>query len=156
MSALAYRTVMPTNKTPKGKEFTGFSDFERQAMKDRILELKAESERTDGGKLVLKRIASMPEPDRSLAKRIHKIVTTNAPKLVPKTWYGMPAYADKDGKVVIFFQDAKKFQARYASLGFNDTAKLDDGMMWPTAFALKKLTPADEKKIAALVKKAVR
>lgn len=147
---------MPTQSTPKGKKFTGFSDFERQAMKDRILELKAESERADGGKLVLQRIASMPEPDRSIAKQIHKIVTTTAPKLVPKTWYGMPAYANKDGKVVIFFQDAKKFQARYASLGFNDTAKLDDGNMWPTAFALKKLSPAEEKKIRALVKRAIQ
>lgn len=125
-------------------------------MKDRILELKAEAERADGGKAVLKRIAAMPEPDRSLAKKIHAIVTTNAPKLVPKTWYGMPAYANKDGKVVIFFQDAKKFQARYASLGFNDTAKLDDGNMWSTAFALNKITPAEEKKIVALIKKAIR
>lgn len=143
-------------KTPRGRKFTGFSDFERQAMKDRILELKAESERADGGKLVLKRIASMPEPDRSLAKRVHKIVTTNAPKLVPRTWYGMPAYANQSGKVVLFFQDAKKFQARYASLGFTDSAHLDDGSIWPTSFAIKKITPAEEKKIVALVKKAVR
>lgn len=144
---------MATNK--QTKKFTGFSDFERQAMKDRILELKAEAEKSDGGKAVLARIAKMPEPDKSLAKNIHRIITTNAPKLVPKTWYGMPAYANKDGKVVCFFQDAKKFKARYASLGFNDTAKLDDGAMWPTAFALKKLTPAEVKKIAALVEKAV-
>lgn len=145
---------MPTNQ--KAKNSASFSDFERQAIKDRALELKAEAEHADGSKIVLARIAKMPEPDRSLAQRIHKIVTTNAPKLVPKTWYGMPAYANKDGKVVCFFQDAKKFQARYASFGFNDSAKLDDGMMWPTSFALKKMTPADEKKIAALVKKAVR
>lgn len=125
-------------------------------MKERYLELKAEAEKADGGKTVLVRIAKMPEPDRSLAKRIHKIVTTNAPKLVPKTWYGMPAYANKDGKVVCFFQDAKKFKARYASFGFNDTAKLDGGVMWPITFAVKKLTPAEEKKIAVLVKKAVR
>lgn len=140
---------------PTKKNFTGFSDFERQAMKDRILELKAEAEQADGSKAVLARIATMPEPDRSLAKRVHAIVTKTAPKLIPKTWYGMPAYADKDGKVVCFFQDAKKFKARYASLGFNDTAKLDDGAMWPTAFALKKLTPVEAKKIAALVKRAV-
>jgi len=138
------------------KNFTGFSDFERQAMKDRALELKAEAERADGTKIVLARIAKMPEPDRSLAKAIHRIVTKAAPMLKPKTWYGMPAYANRDGKVVCFFQDAKKFQARYSSFGFNDTAKLDDGNLWPTSFALKKITPAEEKKIVALLTKAVR
>ena len=97
----------------------------------------------------------MPDSDRAMAERIHAIVKANAPALSPKTWYGMPAYADKDGKVVIYFQDAAKFDSRYATFGFNDTANLDDGAMWPTSFALKKLTTADEKRIAALVKKAV-
>jgi uncharacterized protein YdhG (YjbR/CyaY superfamily) len=145
-----------TNKTPKGK---GFSDFEKAAMKDRARELKAEqkmnSDREAGEKAVLERIAKMPEPDRSLAKRIHQLVTETAPELMPRTWYGMPAYA-KNGKVLCFFQDAKKFETRYSSLGFSDIANLDDGSMWPTSFALKKLTAAEEARIAALVKKAVR
>jgi uncharacterized protein YdhG (YjbR/CyaY superfamily) len=103
---------------------------------------------------LLEKVAEMPEPDRSMATRIHEIVTTSAPDLMPKTWYGMPAYA-RDGKVLCYFQNASKFDARYATFGFNDTANLDDGAMWPTSFALTKLTAADEKKIAALVKKAV-
>jgi|SRR5581483_11133270 len=137
------------------KKFTGFSDEEKAAMKERVKELKAEAEAADGEKVLLEKIAEMPEPDRAMGKRIHEIVTKNAPTLTPKTWYGMPAYANKDGKVVCFFQSAHKFKARYATLGFNDTANLDEGNMWPTSFALKKLTSAEEAKIAKLVKKAV-
>src|SRR3990172_6857914 len=141
-----------TKKAAKSNK--GFSDFEKAAMKDRLRELKAEermnSDRAAGEKAILDRIATMPEPDRSIAKRVHAIVTETAPELMPKTWYGMPAYAHKDGKAVVFFQDAKKFQARYATLGFSDSAKLDDSDMWPTSFALKKLGPAEEAKIRAL------
>lgn len=146
--------------TKKQSSTKGFSDFEKQAVRDRARELKAEqkmnSDRTAGEKAILDRIATMPDPDRSMAKRIHQIVTEAAPELMPKTWYGMPAYANKDGKAVCFFQDAKKFEARYATLGFSDLANLDDGNMWPSSFALKKLTATEEAKIAALVKKAVK
>ncbi len=142
--------------TAKKKVFTGFSAAERAAMQARALELKAEAESANGEKQVLAAIAKLPEPDRSLAKRVHAIVRRAAPKLVPKTWYGFPAYANKDGKIVCFFQYASKFKYRYSTLGFQDAASIDDGEMWPVAYALKKLTPADEKKIAALVKKAVR
>lgn len=135
------------------KKIRGFSDEERAAMKERAQELMAN--KADGESAVLAKIAAMPEPDRTMAKRIHAIVKTNAPALSPKTWYGMPAYVNRDGKVVCFFQSAHKFKARYATIGFNDAAKLDEGNMWPTTFALKKLTPSEEKKIAALVKKAV-
>lgn len=121
-------------------------------MKERARELKAG--KADGESAVLAKIAEMPEPDRSIAERIHAIVKASAPSLSPKTWYGMPAYA-KDGKVVCFFTPASKFNARYATLGFNDSAHLDEGAMWPTSFALKELTPAEEARIAALVKKAV-
>jgi uncharacterized protein YdhG (YjbR/CyaY superfamily) len=124
-------------------------------MKERARELKAEKNKADGVSDLLAKIAEMPESDRSMARRLHEIVTTNAPDLLPKTWYGMPAYANKDGKIVCFFQSAQKFNARYATFGFNDSANLDDGTMWPTSFALKALTGADEAKIAALVKKAV-
>jgi uncharacterized protein YdhG (YjbR/CyaY superfamily) len=127
---------------------------ERAAMKAYLKEQKAAAQGADMLRELLDRIAEMPAEDRSMAKRIHEIVTTAAPSLEPRTWYGMPAYA-KDGKVVCFFQSAAKFKARYATLGFNDAAKLDSGAMWPTSFALKQLTPTDEKKIAALVKKAV-
>jgi uncharacterized protein YdhG (YjbR/CyaY superfamily) len=137
----------------------GFSDDERAAMKERARELKAEARRgadkAAGEAALLAKVAEMPEPDRSMAKRIHAIVKTNAPDLMPKTWYGMPAYA-KDDKVVCFFQSAHKFKARYATFGFSDEAKLDAGAMWPTYFALKELAGAEEAKIAALVKKAVR
>jgi uncharacterized protein YdhG (YjbR/CyaY superfamily) len=136
------------------KKSTGFTAEEKAAMKERARELKAEANKADGEKALLAAIAKMPGPDRALAKRVHEIVTASAPGLSPKTWYGMPAYA-KDGKVICFFQDANKFKARYATLGFGDQANLDDGAMWPTSFALKKLTAAEEKKIAALVKKAV-
>jgi uncharacterized protein YdhG (YjbR/CyaY superfamily) len=137
------------------KKTQTFSAEERAAMRERAAELKAEARKADGEKALLAKVKEMPKADRDMAKRIHEIVKATAPDLSPKTWYGMPAYADKDGKVVIYFQDAAKFDSRYATFGFNDTANLDDGAMWPTSFALKKLTAADEKKIAALVKKAV-
>ena len=129
----------------------GFTAEERAAMKERAKELKAEA--TEGD--LLAKIAEMPEPDRAMAKRLHALVKKSAPDLSPKTWYGMPAYANKDGKVVCYFTPASKFKERYATFGFNAAANLDKGAMWPTSFALKKLTAADEKKIAALVKKAV-
>ena len=132
----------------------GFTAEERAAMKERAQELKAEARKADGEKELLAKVAEMPEPDRAMAKRLHAIVKASAPDLEPKTWYGMPAYA-RDGKIVCFFQSADKFKSRYATLGFNDAAKLDEGAMWPTSFALKKLTAADEAKIGALVKKAV-
>lgn len=136
------------------KNDAGFTADEKAAMKERARELKAEKEKADGESALLEKIAEMPEPDRSMAARLHEIIKAAAPALAPKTWYGMPAYA-KDGKVVCFFQSAQKFGSRYATLGFNDSANLDDGSLWPTAFALKALTPAEEQKIAALVKKAV-
>ena len=132
----------------------GFTAEERAAMRERAQELKAEARKADGEKTVLKKIAEMPEPDRSMAKQLHAIIKTSAPALSPKTWYGMPAYA-KDDKIVCFFQSADKFKSRYATFGFNDTANLDQGAMWPTSFALKELTAAEEAKIAALVKKAI-
>jgi uncharacterized protein YdhG (YjbR/CyaY superfamily) len=146
--------------TATGKTFEGLTDEERAAMKQRTRELKTEARRgpragkADAERDVLEKIAEMPEADRALAERLHAIITASAPALSPKTWYGMPAYA-KDGKVVCFFQSAHKFKSRYATFGFNDTANLDDGTMWPTAFALKELTAADEARIAALVKQAV-
>lgn len=146
---------MPIKKIPKLKKFTGFSAEERAAVQARALELKAEAESANGEKQVLAAIARLPEPDRSLAKRVHAIVRAAAPKLVPKTWYGFPAYANKDGKIVCFFQQASKFKYRYSTLGFQDMAKIDDGDMWPVAYAVTKITPAGEKKIAALVRKAV-
>ncbi|HEY6113854.1 MAG TPA: DUF1801 domain-containing protein [Gaiellaceae bacterium] len=141
------------------KKSSGFSDEERAAMKARAQELKAEARanknKADGERDLLAAIAGMKGTDRALAKRLHALVTAAAPDLWPKTWYGMPAYA-KDGKVLCFFQAAGKFDSRYATFGFNDVAKLDKGAMWPTSFALKELTAAEEAKIAALVKKAVR
>ena len=133
----------------------GFTAEERVAMKERARELKAEARKADGEKALLAKIAEMRGSDRALAERIHAIVTAAAPGLAPKTWYGMPAYA-KDGKVVCFFQSAEKFDARYATFGFSDEANLDAGAMWPTSFALKELTSAEEAKLSALVKKAVR
>ena len=147
--------------TASSKTSKGFTAEERAAMKERAEELKAEARRgrrpgkADGEGAVLAKIAEMPEPERAMAKRLHEIIKASAPVLSPKTWYGMPAYADKDGKVVCFFTAASKFNSRYATFGFNDTANLDEGSMWPTSWALTKLTPADEKKIAALVEKAV-
>ena len=140
------------------KESKGFTAEERAAMKERAKELKAEARanknKAEGESDVLAKIAEMPEPDRAMAERLHAIIKASAPALSPKTWYGMPAYA-KDGKVVCFFTAASKFNTRYATLGFNDTANLDDGAMWPTAFALTELTAAEEARIGALVKKAV-
>jgi uncharacterized protein YdhG (YjbR/CyaY superfamily) len=140
-----------------GKASKGFTAEERAAMKERAKEAKAAARggKADGESDVLAKIAEMPGPDRAKAERLHAIVTASAPDLSPRTWYGMPAYA-KDGKVVCFFQSAQKFKSRYATLGFSDEANLDRGAMWPTAFALKDLTAAEEKKIAALVKRAVR
>jgi uncharacterized protein YdhG (YjbR/CyaY superfamily) len=134
------------------KKKEGFSAEEKAAMRARARELKAAE---DGETGVRDALASMSPDDRALGKRIHALVKESAPDLTPKTWYGMPAYANKDGKVVVFFRDAAKFKERYAMLGFNDTAKLDDGSMWPVAFALTKLTKADEARIAKLVKQAV-
>ena len=142
------------NEAPaRAKKSAGFTADERAAMKERARELKAEAEKADGEHELLAKIAEMPEPDRSMATRVHAIVRKSAPELSPKTWYGMPAYA-KDGKVVCFFQSAHKFKARYATFGFSDTAALDEGVMWPTSFALLKLTSAEEKKLAELVKRA--
>ena len=144
--------------TAIGKQSKGFTDEERAAMKERAQELKAEARasknKADGERDVLAKIAEMPGPDRAMAKRLHAIVKASAPDLSPRTWYGMPAYA-KDGKVVCFFQSAEKFKSRYATFGFSDEANLDEGAMWPTSFALTKLTAADEAKISALVKRAV-
>ena len=141
------------------KSGEGFTAEEKDAMKARAQELKAEAragkDRAEGEKAVLAGISAMKEPDRSMAKRLHEVITASAPNLLPKTWYGMPAYANKDGKVLCFFQSAQKFNTRYATLGFSDMANLDEGAMWPTAFALVKLTAAEEAKIVALVKKAV-
>jgi uncharacterized protein YdhG (YjbR/CyaY superfamily) len=137
------------------KKDKGFTDEERAAMKERAQELKAAAKKVDGENAVLAKIAEMSEPDRSMARRIHEIIKASAPALSPKTWYGMPAYADKDGKVVCFFQSAQKFNTRYATFGFTDAANLDEGAMWPVAFALKELTVAEETRIRALVKRAV-
>jgi uncharacterized protein YdhG (YjbR/CyaY superfamily) len=141
--------------TASGKTSKGFTPEERAAMKERAAELKAEARKADGESALLAKIAEMRGHDRTLAQRLHTIIKANAPDLSPKTWYGMPAYATKDGKVVCFFQSAGKFKTRYATIGFTDEANLDEGAMWPTYFALKKLTAADEAKIGALVKKAV-
>ena len=140
--------------TKKSAKRATFSADERAAMKERAQELKAEASRADGEKALLAKIAEMRGADRAMAKKLHAIVTASAPGLSPKTWYGMPAYA-KDGKVVCYFQSAQKFKSRYATFGFSDEANLDKGTMWPTSFALKKLTAADEKTIRTLVKKAV-
>ncbi len=141
--------------TSTTKRVKGFSDAERVAMKERALELKAEAEKADGEKILLAKLAEMPEPDRTIGKKLHTLIMDNAPTLSPKTWYGMPAYANREGKVVCFFQNADKFKARYATLGFSDLANLDESAMWPTSFALKKLTPVEEARIIALVRKAV-
>jgi uncharacterized protein YdhG (YjbR/CyaY superfamily) len=151
--------MSPTKDAQKSaKSTTGFTAEEKAAMKARAKELKAEArakeDRAAGESAVLAAIAAMPEPERAMAERLHAIIKASAPALAPKTWYGMPAYANQDGKVVCFFQSAQKFNSRYATFGFQDTANLDEGAMWPTSFALKELTAADEAKIAALVKKA--
>jgi hypothetical protein len=156
------RKVAQKSTTPAlatGKTSKGFSNEERAAMKNRAQELKAEERanknKAEGESAVLAAIAAMQEPDHSMARRLHAIIKASAPALLPKTWYGMPAYANNDGKVVCFFQTAQKFNTRYATFGFNDTANLDEGAMWPTAFALKELTATEEARIGALVKKAV-
>src|SRR3989475_2964688 len=141
-----------TDTRKSGKAVKGFTDEERAAMKERAQELKAD--KADGESDVLAKIAEMPEPDRAMAERLHAIIKATAPGLSPRTWYGMPAYA-KDGNVVCFFQSAHKFKSRYATFGFSDKANLDEGAMWPTYFALKELTAAEEPRIGALVKKAV-
>jgi uncharacterized protein YdhG (YjbR/CyaY superfamily) len=153
-------TKQAAKKGALNKKFKGFTDEERAAMRERAQELKAAARRgpradkADGESAVLAKIAAMPEPDRSMGKRLHAVIKASAPALSPRLWYGMPAYA-KDGKVVCFFQSAQKFKTRYATFGFSDKANLDEGAMWPTAFALKQLTAAEEARIGALVKKAV-
>jgi uncharacterized protein YdhG (YjbR/CyaY superfamily) len=142
---------MPEKKPATRK---GFTDEEKAAMRERVREMKAEAAKADGESEVLAKIAEMPKPDRVIAQRLHDIITVTAPGLSPKTWYGMPAYA-QNGNIVCFFQPADKFKARYATLGFTDKASLDDGTMFATSFALKELTTADEKRIGTLVKKAV-
>ena len=144
-----------TTKKSMQKSGKGLTAEEKAALKERLREEKAEREGRAAESDVLAKIAEMPEPDRSMAKRIHEIVKASAPDLSPKTWYGMPAYANKDGKVVCFFTAASKFDSRYATFGFNDDANLDEGNMWPASFALKELTPAEEARISELVKKAV-
>jgi uncharacterized protein YdhG (YjbR/CyaY superfamily) len=139
--------------TTKGK---GLTAEERAALRETVQERKAAARGENDEKALLAKIAEMPGPDRAMAKRLHELVKASAPALSPKTWYGMPAYANKDGKVVCFFTPASKFKSRYATFGFNDDANLDDGAMWPTSFAIKELTAADEARIGALVKKAVR
>jgi len=152
-------TQKPAKGTTAKKRREGFTDEERAAMKERVQEMKAAARRgpradkADGESAVLAKIAEMPEPDRAMGKRLHAVIKASAPALLPRLWYGMPAYA-KDGKVV-FFQSAQKFKTRYATFGFSDEANLDEGAMWPTAFALTKLTAADEARIGAIMKKAV-
>jgi uncharacterized protein YdhG (YjbR/CyaY superfamily) len=143
-------TTTSAKRTSAGNRFTA---EERAAMKERARELKAAKTKEEGERALLAKIAEMPEPDRAMAERLHAIITKSAPSLSPKTWYGMPAYA-KDDEIVCFFKSADKFKSRYATFGFEEAANLDEGAMWPTSFALKKLTAADEKKIGALVKKA--
>jgi len=150
----AKRGTQRSAKSTAGKASKRFTDEERAAMRERAQELKAAERRADGESDVLEKIAEMPEPDRAKAERLHAIVKASAPALSPRTWYGMPAYA-KDGKVVCFFQSAQKFKTRYATFGFSDKANLDDGVMWPTAFAVKELTDAEEARIGELVKKAM-
>jgi uncharacterized protein YdhG (YjbR/CyaY superfamily) len=169
MKALAQEETMSAQKATqktakssatKGKTSKGFTAEERAAMKERARELKAEARanktRAEGESDLLAKIAEMPAPDRAMAKRLHAIITASAPALSPKTWYGMPAYANEDGKVVCYFTPASKFKERYATFGFNAAANLDEGAMWPTSFALTELTSAEEAKISRLVKKAVR
>jgi uncharacterized protein YdhG (YjbR/CyaY superfamily) len=158
----AMKDTQKAAKRPTGRDTRseGWTDEERAAMKERAKEMKAAARRgpraakADGESDVLAKIAEMPEPDRAMAERLHAVIKASAPALSPKTWYGMPAYA-KDGKVICFFKPADKFKARYATFGFEDTANLDEGAMWPTSFALTELTAADEARIGALVKKAV-
>jgi hypothetical protein len=152
----AKKTTQKSTKPATRKASQLLSAEERAAMKETVAERRAAEGKEEGEKALLAKIAEMKGSDRAMAKRIHTIVTTSAPDLAPKTWYGMPAYANKDGKVVCFFTPAEKFKERYATFGFNASANLDAGTMWPTAWALTKLTPSDEKKLSALVKKAAR
>jgi uncharacterized protein YdhG (YjbR/CyaY superfamily) len=154
MSAKKVKQKSAKSTTASGKTSKGFTAEERAAMKERAQELKAEARKADGESALLAKIGEMRGSDRAIAKRLHALIKTSAPALSPKTWYGMPAYA-KDGKVLCYFQSAQKFNSRYATFGFSDEANLDEGAMWPTAFALKGLTAAEEAKISALVKKAV-
>ena len=154
---MAEKTTAKKGTTTSAKRTGASNKFtaeERAAMKERAQELKAAQNKEEGERALLAKIAEMPEPDRGMAKRLHAIITKSAPALSPKTWYGMPAYA-KDDKIVCFFKSADKFKSRYATFGFEEAANIDEGAMWPTSFALKELTAADEKKIGALVKKAV-
>ena len=151
----AKKDTKKSAKSTSGKASTGLTAEERAALRETIAERKAAAGKMEGESAVLAKIAKMPEPDRTMGKRIHAVIKASAPVLSAKLWYGMPAYANKDGKVVCFFQDAQKFKSRYATLGFNDDANLDEGAMWPTAFALKELTAAEEARIGAIVKKAV-
>ncbi len=143
------------NTASTRKAYQGFSAEERAAMKERVREEKAEAEKVEGENAVLAKIAEMEAPDRVLGERLHALIKANAPNLTPRLWYGMPAYA-RDGKIVCFFQPAQKFKTRYATLGFNDSARLDEGNLWPVAYALKELTPVEETRIGELVKKAIR
>jgi uncharacterized protein YdhG (YjbR/CyaY superfamily) len=147
-------SMSPTKSTAAPKRSAGFTSEERAAMRERAREMKAMNDAAQAEREVLAKIAEMVEPDRAIAERLHAIVKANAPDLAPKTWYGMPAYA-KDGGIVVFFQPAQKFKSRYATLGFSDQANLDEGGMWPTSYALKQLTAAEEAAIVALVKKAL-
>lgn len=157
MSQTAKKSTQKSAKssTATRKKDKGFSAEERAAMKERAKELKAATNKAEAESDVLAKIEEMPEPDRSMAMRLHEIIKATAPVLSPKTWYGMPAYANTDGKVVCYFTAASKFNSRYATFGFNDDANLDEGTMWPTSFALKELTAAEEARISELVKKAV-
>jgi hypothetical protein len=140
--------------TATKKRYEGFTAAEKAAMQDRVQEMKVAKDKADGESALLAKVAELPEPDRAMAKRLHAVIKASAPALSPTTWYGMPAYT-KDGKIVCHFQPAQKFKTRYATLGFSDKANLDEGNMWPNAYALAKLTAADEARISALVKKAV-
>ena len=151
----AKKTTAKRTSASRNSASGGFTAEERAAMKERARELKAGKSREEGERELLSKIAEMKGPDRAMAKRIHELITANAPDLAPKTWYGMPAWA-KDGKILCFFQSASKFKARYATFGFSDEANLDSGAMWPTSYALKEMTSADESKITSLVKKAMR
>ena len=156
MSQPAKKTTQKSvkNTTETDKKAKGFTAEEKAAMKEHAKELKAQAEKADGENAVLEKIAELPEPERANAKRLHEIIKASAPDLAPKTWYGQPAYANKDGKIVCFFQPAQKFNTRYATFGFSDSAKLDDGALWPVAFALIELTASVEAKIIELVKRA--
>jgi uncharacterized protein YdhG (YjbR/CyaY superfamily) len=155
MSAKNATKKSAKSSTATAKKSKGFTAEERAAMRERAQELKAEARREDGEKALLAKVAEMPKPDRTMAERLHAIVKDTAPTLTPKTWYGMPAYANEDGKVVCFFTPASKFKERYATFGFNEAANLDEGAMWATSFALTRLTATEEAKIKKLVKKAV-